>query len=90
MPQAVQVDFRNAPDTVFLENIAVQDSGRGPAGDSKNPDTVIPGTPLVKFIVEGAPVANDARVTVGTLLRPHTAIQAHRNQRFAYQVDPLL
>jgi FtsP/CotA-like multicopper oxidase with cupredoxin domain len=73
----VVIDFRNAPDTVFLENIAVQDSGRGPEGSSQKPDSVIPGTPLVKFIVEGPPVANDARVTVGTLLRPSTPIRAN-------------
>src|SRR6267154_1574961 len=73
----VVIDFRNAPNTVFLENIAVQDSGRGPAGDSQNPDTVVPGTPLVKFIVEGPAVANDATVTVGTLLRPNTPIEAN-------------
>jgi len=73
----VVIDFRNAPDTVFLENILVQDSGRGPNGDLQNPEVVVPGTPLVKFIVEGAPVANDATVTVGTLLRPNTPIQAN-------------
>lgn len=71
----VVVDFRNAPAEVFLENIAVQDDGRGPDGDSDEMKTKIPGTPLVKFIVEGAPVLNDATVTEGTRLRPHTAIR---------------
>ncbi len=73
----VVVDFRNAPSEVFLENILVQDSGRGPGGDLNNPDVRIPGTPLVKFIVEGSPVANDATVQAGTLLRPNTPIRAN-------------
>ena len=73
----VIVDFRNAPNEVFLENILVQDSGRGPGGDLANPDVRIPGTPLVKFIVEGSPVPNDASVQPGTPLRPNTPIQAN-------------
>jgi len=70
----VVVDFRDAPDVVFLENILVQDSGRGPGGDLQNPDVKVPGTPLVQFIVQGANVANDATVAPGTLLRPNTPI----------------
>jgi FtsP/CotA-like multicopper oxidase with cupredoxin domain len=73
----VVVDFRNAPDTVFLENIAVQDSGRGPAGDLANPEVVVPGTPLLKFVVQGPNVANDASIAVGDLLRPNTPILAN-------------
>jgi FtsP/CotA-like multicopper oxidase with cupredoxin domain len=72
----VIVDFRNAPNEVFLENICVQDSGRGPAGDSANPATRIPGTPLLKFVVEGPNVLNDATIATGDLLRPHTPILA--------------
>jgi FtsP/CotA-like multicopper oxidase with cupredoxin domain len=70
----VIVDFSHAPDEVFLENILVQDSGRGPGGDLQNPDVQVPGVPLVKFIVEGSPVANDATVAPGTKLRPNTPI----------------
>jgi FtsP/CotA-like multicopper oxidase with cupredoxin domain len=65
----VVVDFRYAPDEVFLENIAVQDDGRRPTG------IAIPGTPVLKFVVMGPPVAFDASVDVGTPLRPHTAIR---------------
>lgn len=72
----VVVDFRDAPSEVFLENILVQDDGRGPDGDSEEPEVRIPGTPIVKFIVEGANVANDVTVTEGTHLRPHTPIRA--------------
>jgi FtsP/CotA-like multicopper oxidase with cupredoxin domain len=73
----VIVDFRNAPDELFLENIVVQDGGRGPDGDLADPDVRIPGTPLIKFIVEGSPVANDATVQPGTPLRPNTPILAN-------------
>ena len=72
----VVVDFHDAPDVVFLENILRQDSGRGPGGDLQNPDVQIPGTPLVKFVVEGPNVANDATIQAGDLLRPNTPISA--------------
>jgi len=72
----VVVDFHDAPDVVFLENILLQDSGRGPGGDLQNPDVQIPGTPLVKFVVEGPNVANDATIQAGDLLRPNTPIDA--------------
>ena len=70
----VVVDFSNAPDVVYLENILVQDSGRGPGGNIENPNVQVPGTPLVKFIVEGPRVPNDATIKAGDLLRPHTPI----------------
>jgi FtsP/CotA-like multicopper oxidase with cupredoxin domain len=65
----VIIDFRDAPDVVFLENILLQDDGRRPS------DVQIPGTPIVKFIVEGPVVENDVTVDVGTFLRPHTPIR---------------
>jgi FtsP/CotA-like multicopper oxidase with cupredoxin domain len=70
----VVVDFRDAPDEVFLENIVVQNDGRGPGGDLSNPAVQVPGTPLVKFVVEGAPVPNDVTIAPGDPVRPHTAI----------------
>lgn len=65
----VVIDFRNAPDEVFLENIAVQDDGRRPTG------IAIPGTPVLKFVVMGPRVEHDVTVGVGTPLRPHAAIR---------------
>jgi len=65
----VIIDFRNAPDEVFLENVLAQDNGRRPSG------VVQRGTPLVKFVVQGPPVENDVTVAVGTRLRPHSAIE---------------
>jgi FtsP/CotA-like multicopper oxidase with cupredoxin domain len=65
------VDFRNAPNEVFLNNIMQQTNGRKPDG----PDASRP-TPLMKFIVEGAPVTNDITITKDTLLRPHDPILA--------------
>jgi FtsP/CotA-like multicopper oxidase with cupredoxin domain len=73
----VIVDFRAAPDTVFLENLLVQDSGRGPGGTIDDPDIKVPGTPLLKFVVEGPSVANDATIVAGDLLRPNTPIGAN-------------
>ncbi len=67
----VVIDFRNAPDEVFLENIVVQDDGRRPTS------IAIPGTPVLKFVVKGPPVDYDATVEVGTPLRPHTPIQGN-------------
>lgn len=66
----VIIDFRNAPAEVFLENILVQDDGRRPG------EVVIPGVPILKFVVQGDPVAEDVTVEVGTPLRPHTPILA--------------
>jgi FtsP/CotA-like multicopper oxidase with cupredoxin domain len=68
----VIIDFRNAPSEVFLNNILFQSNGRKPD------DIVLPGTPIMKFMVEGDPVPleDDATVALGTPLRPHTAIRA--------------
>lgn len=71
----VVVDFRNAPDRVYLENVLVQDSGRGPRGNLLEPERKIPGAPILEFQVSGAPVPNDATVTIGDVLRPHVPIR---------------
>lgn len=64
------VDFRNAPAELFLENIAVQTSGKGPEGDSRRPKTKIPGTPLLKFVVNQASETDNVRVKAGDTVRP--------------------
>jgi FtsP/CotA-like multicopper oxidase with cupredoxin domain len=64
----VIIDFTNAPEEVFLENWMLQDDGRKPDGIADRP------TPLVKFVVQGAPARNDATVDVNTPLRPHIPI----------------
>ena len=71
----VIIDFTNAPNEVFLENILVQDSGRGPAGKYADRVTQVPGLPIMKFVVQGPKQPSNASVTVGTPLRPHTPIQ---------------
>jgi FtsP/CotA-like multicopper oxidase with cupredoxin domain len=70
----VVIDFSNAADVVYLENILEQDDGRGPDGDLDDRKVNIPGTRILKFIVEGARVQGDVSVTVGTPLRPHEPI----------------
>jgi FtsP/CotA-like multicopper oxidase with cupredoxin domain len=84
----VVIDFRDAPSEVFLEDLLAQDEGRGPDGDLEDPEVRVPGVPLVKFIVEGARVANDATVAPGTLLRPNTPIGANeivKTRRFRFE-----
>lgn len=71
----VVIDFTNAPNEFFLENILVQEDGRGPSGKLLDREVEIPGTPIMKFIVEGPPVPNNSSVRVGTPLRPHTPIR---------------
>ena len=65
------VDFRDAPNEVYLENIMQQTTGRKPDGPDPNRPT-----PLVKFIVEGGAVSNDITIEAGTPLRPHEPITA--------------
>jgi FtsP/CotA-like multicopper oxidase with cupredoxin domain len=72
----VIIDFTNAPNEVFLENILIQDDGRGPSGKLNDREIQIPGFPLMKFIVEGDPQPDSATVEVGTPLRPNTPIHA--------------
>lgn len=63
------VDFTNAPSELYLENTARQEDGRGPNGRLDQP------TKLIKFVVRGPRVPNDATITDGTPLRPHTVIR---------------
>jgi FtsP/CotA-like multicopper oxidase with cupredoxin domain len=60
----VIIDFRHAPDEVFLDNIMLQTDGR--KGDKVDPSQP---TPLLKFVVKGAPVDNDVTITDGTIIR---------------------
>lgn len=71
----VIIDFTDAPDELFLENILVQEDGRGPKGKLFERETVNPGTPLLKFNVVGPRQPNSATVDVGTPLRPNTPIR---------------
>ena len=67
----VIVDFSDAPDELFLENVMQQDSGRKPDGvDRSKP------TQLVKFIVDSKKVNKneDLAVEAGTTIRPFTPI----------------
>ncbi len=84
----VIIDFRDAPDVVFLNDVVRQEDGRGPKGKLFDPRIERPGTPLVKFIVEGNRVDNDATVTVGTPLRPHVPIrrdEIEETRRFVFE-----
>lgn len=72
----VVIDFTNAPNELYMENILVQDDGRGPNGDLEEREHQIPGTQFLKFIVEGEPQADSATVNVGTALRPHVPINS--------------
>jgi len=80
----VIVDFRNAPSEVYLVNVLQQTEGAGPDGVRR------PGIPLVKFIVNGSPVSNDASVVSGTQLRPNTPIDPKeivRTRHFVFGDD---
>lgn len=69
----VIIDFTNAPNELYLENIMQQTSGRGPDGiDRAKPIR------LVKFVVTGTRPASDVTVTGGTPLRPNLPI--HDNE----------
>ena len=72
----VIVDFRSAWKTeVYLENILVQDSGRGPGGELRNPEVQVPGVPLLKFVVD-LPLGSEKEATIapGQEVRKNTAI----------------
>jgi FtsP/CotA-like multicopper oxidase with cupredoxin domain len=71
----VIVDFRDAPDEVYLQNWCRQDDGRGPGGKRDSPDQLDRGVPLMKFIVDGAPVLNDVTMAAGDLVHPITRIR---------------
>ena len=70
----VIVDFSacEAGEEVFLENLMVHKSGRGPDGISMDDRNAPP--PLMKFKVKGPKVFNDCTVTFGDPLRPHHAL----------------
>lgn len=72
----VIIDFTNAPNEVFLENILEQSDGRGPDGKLEDRKVQIPGTQVLKFVVEGARRSDSATVSVGAPLRPHVPIRA--------------
>jgi FtsP/CotA-like multicopper oxidase with cupredoxin domain len=71
----VIVDFRNAPNEVFLENILEQQDGRGPSGTVADHPVTVPGFPLLKFVVEGPVQPDNATLAPGQVVRPHTAIR---------------
>ncbi len=60
------VDFSNAPDRVYLQNIMHQTDGRKPKGIDPRDEN----TRLVEFRVSGPPVANDLAIEKNTRLRP--------------------
>ncbi len=64
----VIIDFRNAPNEMFLDNIMLQTDGR--KGDKVDPNQP---TPLLKFVVKGSPVANDVTIDDGTIIRDQWA-----------------
>lgn len=70
----VIIDFTNAPDEVFLENILPQNDGRGPGGDIEDYKVEIPGFPLMKFQVVGPTQPSNSSATADTPLRPHRPI----------------
>ena len=86
----VVIDFTHAPDEVFLTNHLTHDldDGRKPQEHIDRPEKwPKKGTPLVKFVVEGAP-QNNATVAPGTPLRPHTPIDRDeivRTRRFEFE-----
>ena len=72
----VVIDFTNAPSELYLENILEQNDGRGPNGKLSDRDIRIPGTQILKFVVEGEKRPGSATVEEGTKLRPHIPIIA--------------
>lgn len=74
----VVIDFTDAPNELFIENILVQEDGRGPSGSLENRNVVIPGASFLKFVVEGDRQPDNSAVDVGTSLRPHEPIQQSR------------
>ena len=72
----VVIDFTNAPSELYLENILEQNAGRGPNGKLSDRDINIPGTQVLKFVVEGEKRPDSATVEEGTKLRPHIPISA--------------
>ena len=67
------VDFSDAPDEVYLENVMVQEDGRKPKGIDPSRER----TPLLKFVVQGPKVnpADDLQIDEQTILRPYEPIR---------------
>ena len=84
----VIIDFRNAPNEVYLVNVLQQTEGAGPNGVRRV------GTPLVKFIVnqqdtpeDNATIAPNPPGDLRVTLRPHTPIRPEeivRTRRFVF------
>jgi FtsP/CotA-like multicopper oxidase with cupredoxin domain len=71
----VIIDFTDAPNEVYLNNILAQTNGRKPEGSIDNPGRLDVPVPFMKFIVEGDPQPDSATVDLGTPLRPHHQLQ---------------
>lgn len=67
----VIIDFTDAPNELYLENILSQDNGRGPNGSFTQRVHLATPDRFLKFIVEGAPQPNNPTVDLNTTLRPH-------------------
>ena len=82
------VDFRDAPDEVYLENIMHQADGRGPKGGNPKGIRRDQPVPLMKFLVRGPKHNNDVSVEVGTELRPFERIrddEVRATRRFKFE-----
>jgi len=80
----VIIDFRDAPNEVYLENILFQDDGRG----AKEIDTS-KRTPLLKFVVSGGNHSWESRVVEGTVIRGFEGVtypDGHKGQ-FAFHTN---
>lgn len=83
----VIIDFTDAPDELYLENILEQDDGRGPRGkiDDRRTDQR---DRMLKFIVRGERKRDSATITMDTPLRPHLPIresEAVRTRHFKFE-----
>lgn len=72
----VVIDFTNAPNELYLENILAQVNGRKPEGSLNDPGRLDVPERYLKFIVEGEKQPNSSSVVPGTALRPHNTLQA--------------
>ena len=70
----VIVDLRGAPDRVHLENVLVQDDGRGPKGTLARHEVRVPGVPLLELRASGPALPDDATLQPGDPVRPNTPI----------------
>jgi FtsP/CotA-like multicopper oxidase with cupredoxin domain len=70
----VIIDFTDAPNEVYLQNLLQQDNGRGPNGSYTQRVHLDVPVSFMKFIVEGPPQPDSATVDLTTQLRPHEVI----------------